>query len=69
VQIDNVTYYIDTLARYKRDEAKMVCESVNMTMISFEGDELKWRSVNSWLADSGIAKKYSNRNCSYAYFM
>jgi hypothetical protein len=51
--IDNATYYIDTLTGYSRDEAKMACESLNMTMISFEGDEQKWRSVNRWLSDSG----------------
>jgi hypothetical protein len=69
VEIDNATYYIDALSGYKRDEAKMTCESMNMTMISFEGDEQKWRSVNRWLADSGFAKKYSNRTCIYAYFI
>jgi hypothetical protein len=54
VEIDNATYYIDAVNGYSRDEAKMVCESVNMTMISFEGDEQKWSSVNRWLIDNGI---------------
>jgi hypothetical protein len=55
VEINNATYYIDALPEsgYSRDEAKKVCESVNMTMISFEGDEQKWRSVNRWLRDNG----------------
>jgi hypothetical protein len=57
VEIDNATYYIDALSGYTRDEAKMTCKSMNMTMISFEGDEQKWRSINGWLADSSKAKK------------
>jgi hypothetical protein len=52
VEIDNATYYIGTFG-YSRDEAKMACESMNMTMISFEGDEQKWRSINIWIRDNG----------------
>jgi hypothetical protein len=70
VEIDNATYYIDALSGYKRDEAKMTCESMNMTMISFEGDEQKWRSVNRWLADSGNAKIIFQKTLfSYVYFL
>jgi hypothetical protein len=59
VLIDNATYYIDAFVGYSRDEAKMVCESVNMTMISFEGDEQKWRAVNTYVSNYGIRfKKY-----------
>jgi hypothetical protein len=56
VEIDNATYYIDALTGYSRDEAKLLCESVNMTMISFEGDEQKWRAVNSYVSNSGTLK-------------
>jgi hypothetical protein len=56
VEIDNVTYFIDGFTGYKRDDAKIVCESMNMTMISFEGDEQKWQAVNKWLSVSGITK-------------
>jgi hypothetical protein len=56
VEIDNATYYIGTFG-YSRDEAKMACESMNMTMISFEGDEQKWRSINIWIRDNGTLLK------------
>jgi hypothetical protein len=52
VDIDNTTYFID-ITGIHRDDAKSVCESVNMTMISFEGDEQKWYSVNRWLNENG----------------
>jgi hypothetical protein len=53
VEIDNATYYIDAVTGYSRDEAKMACDSMNMSMISFEGDEQKWSSVNRWLIANG----------------
>jgi hypothetical protein len=59
VEIDNATYYMDAFTGYSRDEAKMVCESVNMTMISFEGDEQKWLAVNSYVNNSGMLQTIS----------
>jgi hypothetical protein len=54
VEIDNATYLIDTFVGYHRDDAKIMCESMNMTLLSFEGDEQKWISVNRWLLENGM---------------
>lgn len=53
MEIDNSIYFIfaDNLG-YHREPAKVVYESMNMTMISFEGDEQKWRSINKWTSEN-----------------
>jgi len=48
IDINGTIYYIDTVNRYARDEAKTHCESLNMNMIRFETEE-KWYSINRWL--------------------
>jgi hypothetical protein len=52
--IDNATYLIDTIFPLTRDEAKTVCGYENMTLVSFEGSEQKWNSINNWLHTHGI---------------
>jgi hypothetical protein len=61
IEIDNKTYYID-ITGIHRDDSKTVCESVNMTMISFEGDEQKWYSVNRWLYENGMQQLFRKRS-------
>jgi hypothetical protein len=41
VEINNATYLIDAASGYRREEAKKMCESMNMTMVTFEGDSTK----------------------------
>lgn len=51
--IDDATYFVGANANVHRDDGKILCESMNMTLISFESDAQKWRSVNTWLSDNG----------------
>jgi hypothetical protein len=53
VVIDNATYFIDTATGFRRDNAKLACESLKMTLISFEGDRQKWDAINFWLLGHG----------------
>jgi hypothetical protein len=55
VEIANATYFIDTITGFYRDDAKTKCESLSMAVISFEGDEQKWRAVTNWLNDNGTS--------------
>jgi len=60
VEINNQTYYIDTVIAYLRDDAKTICESVNMALLSFEGDQQKWLAVNNWILENGTTLTISN---------
>jgi hypothetical protein len=53
VEIANATYFIDTITGFHRDDAKTMCATMDMTLISFEADEQKWRAVTTWLNDNG----------------
>jgi hypothetical protein len=54
VLIDNKTYFIDMQQLYFRDDSKITCESMNMTLIRFEGDQQKWIAVNDWIVSNGM---------------
>lgn len=46
MEIDNATYYIDGMSKSHRDDTKAICESLDMTLVNFEGGGQKWRSIN-----------------------
>jgi hypothetical protein len=52
VNIDNNTFFLNTSGTL-RDDSKRMYESLNMPMISIEGDLHKWRTVNKWLKENG----------------
>jgi hypothetical protein len=52
-EIDGVTYLFDTLTGFRHDEAKRMCESNGMTLLTFEGGEKKWNSINNYLVGHG----------------
>jgi hypothetical protein len=54
VVIDGVSYFIFySTTGLDRQLATSVCDEKNTTLISFEGDEDKWRTVNEWLMLTG----------------
>jgi hypothetical protein len=53
VVIDNATYFMDMTTGFRRDNAKVACESLKMKLISFEGDRQKWDAINLWLFENG----------------
>jgi hypothetical protein len=69
VEIDNATYLIDTLTGYTRDDAKIMCENLNMTMVTFEdADQQKWSSINSWLNFNGKTSKLAHSETQFSAF-
>jgi hypothetical protein len=51
VDINGTSFFIDIHSGYYRDEAKAMCESLNMTMVTFDTEE-KWMNVMAWLETS-----------------
>jgi len=51
---------MDMTTGFRRENAKVACESLKMTLISFEGDRQKWDAINSWLLENGKFIKYSH---------
>lgn len=52
IDINGTSFFIDTINSYLRDEAKTLCESIDMTMVTFDTEE-KWTNVMTWLQNSG----------------
>lgn len=60
VDIDNATYFFEIVTGFHhRDDAKTTCESLNMTMIRFEGEEQKWLAIKEYLTKNGKFLKIS----------
>jgi hypothetical protein len=58
VIIDNATYFMDMVTGFHREDAKTTCESLNMTMIRFEGEEQKWLAIKKYFTEEGKKRCY-----------
>jgi hypothetical protein len=47
------TYYIDTATVLHHDESSALCQSMNMSLVTFEDPE-KWNNMVLWLFKNGI---------------
>jgi hypothetical protein len=52
VEIGGDTYYIDTATVNFRDEASALCQSMNMSLVTFEDPE-KWNNMVLWIFING----------------
>jgi hypothetical protein len=55
VEINGTTFYIDVNENgFSREEAMALCDTQNMTLLSFENATEKWENVNGWLEINGM---------------
>jgi hypothetical protein len=55
VEINGTTFYINVNANgFSREEAIALCNTQNMTLLSFENATEKWENVNNWLEINGM---------------
>jgi len=52
VDINGTTYFIDSVNYLYRYEAKAQCESMNMTLATFDTKE-KWNNMMTWIENTG----------------
>lgn len=52
VNINGTNYYVDSENYYFPTETRELCDSLNMTLVSFETEE-EWNNVLAWIANSG----------------
>lgn len=61
-EVNGTSMYIDANPTgYSRDEAIALCNSLNMTLLSFENDTEKWENVNYFLDINGMYFIFSCR--------